>query len=316
MRCGLLELRQARNDAPKERTMESLKTTTLYKVRRATTLLTLASSTLQTMQGKKRKELQAALEKTKEENFDFERLPDETVELLFAYFDEKLTKSIVDEYRFVPEIGNIRDLGATIGVCTLCGKGDSKDEGDNHDHLRFEFKLTNTAGGEDVWCGSTCIVKHHLAVDGAATSGEAKNILAKALRDHIAWWKIETWRAEHADHAEIPKQWEAVRFLPRDLDRWGCIGQHSSEIKLMGFDQSELRHKLIRLYRPFRSAVRFYARRGFLTVKKTPAWEDAKEVLRVVKVINRALREAQGLEGDVRFDWFEKHGKQLAAQAA
>lgn len=280
-----------------------------YRVKRSTIVLALASHELKTQ---KFAPLIKSLEKVRDENFDFDRVPDKHLENVYGFLDNAITEKVLAEFRFIPRIGNVRDLGGCVGVCALCGKGDSKDEGGNEDHLRYEFKLTNQAGGEDVWTGSTCIVNHHLKVDGAANSEEAKAILTKALRQHIALWKQEAWRAEHGDHVDIPEQWSRFRFLPRQLDPWGLFGRYDVELSVVGIKRDELKHAAHRLFRPFRSATRFYERKSFLSPSKTETWLEAKSVLRQVKLADSLIREAQGItEPEARLAFFEGKAKEL-----
>ena len=147
-----------------------------YRKTRATAVLASCSNVIRAAQDT---ELTAVLAKLREKNFELARLKDSELEYVFAYFDEDMTGKIISEFRFVPELGSIRDLKRAEGHCDLCGKGDSRDDGGNEDKLRYQFKLANHAGGQDIWVGSTCIWQHGLHVDGAANADEARRFCAR-----------------------------------------------------------------------------------------------------------------------------------------
>lgn len=262
-----------------------------YRRLRATTVLAAASKTIQQMQDG---DLNEVLSKTREINFHIDRLEDEEVEVLFAYFDEELTQKIVDEFTFRRGLGNIRDLGGCVGVCDLCGKGDSRDDGANEDKIRYQFLLTNTAGGKDVWVGSTCIVQHGLHVDGARTAEEAEKILRQVMNAHKAQWKIDAWRAQHADHHEIPAQWEELRrtYVNNfDDEMWAALGvKPETKAKLA---KRVYHHVRGRGKQTFRTASKFYARKAHLTDSKTKIWMEVKQILRLTRWAMPLLTQAR-----------------------
>jgi hypothetical protein len=249
-------------------------------------------------------------------NYDFQRIAKKHMELIYAHFDDETSARVLDEFVFRPRWGHIRDLGACIGVCALCGKGDSKDTGDNEDKIRYEFLLSNTSGGTDVWCGSTCIINHHLKVDGAATSAEARKSLERAFREHKEEWKREVWRQAHPDHVDIPALYEEGCTLPSRIRYNGPLAQAEAEIGLMGISFAELERDVsVFQWRPmgaFRKAVRFYTGSRYLTPRKMPAWVVAKRVVRLVAFIERALLDGQDIDSvDERIAFFRARGEAL-----
>jgi len=264
-----------------------------YRVKRATTVLAMSSAIVRAMRGTEGDELRWALGKVKEANFDFDRLHDHVLEVLYGQFDDAFASKVLAEFRFIPARGSCRDNLACTAYCNLCGKGDSRDDGANEDHIRFEFKLTNEAGGEDVWTGSTCIINHQLKVDGAANSEEARRILQKTLREHIAFWKIEQWRAEHPEHGEIPADFEKFRWVSRDLRPYGRYRRYEVELGMVGFKLTEMATLAARLFRAMRTASRFYERRGYLTAAKTETWRTVRSVLLRLLQMERCIREAE-----------------------
>ncbi len=262
-----------------------------YKRIRGTCVMASSSHHIQKLQDK---DLDRALTRLRKVNFDMDRLSNPNVEMLYAYFDKKMSKKITDEFIFHTSIGNIQDHGACTEHCDLCGKGDSRDDGANEDKLRYTFRLTNIAGGDDIWVGSSCIFQHGLYVDGAATADEAKEILRKSLAQHMAQWKIESWQAEHPDHEDIPEQWRMFKhWSPRrlgNIEMW----------KALGIDVQELDRARWAVWKAFRTASKFYARKFHLPTNtntqrgrsKTQDWEEVKRLLAINTWTAPLLREA------------------------
>jgi len=266
-----------------------------YRRLRATSVLAAASKAVSGLQ---EEEFVAALARLREANFHLDRLDDLDVEIIYGTMDEALTKRVVDEFTFRPLMGNIRDLGACVGVCDLCGKGGSRDDDANEDRIRFQYLLTNTAGGSNVWTGSTCIVQHGLHVDGARTIEEAERILKKVMNQHKAQWKVEAWRAQHADHSDIPAQWEALRWARvRNYSpaMWAALGLPSDELAKL--ERRIYHHVRGRGKQTFRTASTFYARKAHLTESKTVLWQEVKTILRYVDWAHPLLREARNRWG-------------------
>jgi len=290
-----------------------------YRVKRSTAVLALNSVALNSQT-----HLRPALEALAAVNFDMERLDNETVETLYAGLDDTFSAKVLAEFSYVSAFGSVRDNGACIAICNLCGKGDSRDDGANRDHLRYEFKLTNSAGGADVWTGSTCIVNHSLKVQGAGNADEARRILEKSFREHLAMWRIEQWRAEHPDHGEIPNQFEQFRTLPRDLSHYGRYSRYEGEAALLGLDLTTMSREASRAFKPFRAAARKYMRdghlgfgKGLLPSEKQVAWAGAKTLLTQVVQLERDLLDAaQIIDPDARLAHFLGLREKREAEAA
>jgi len=258
-----------------------------YRRLRATTVLASHSHAVEKLQDPK---LDRALARLAKENFDMERISTRDREYFFAYFDEKLESEIISEFRWTPTLGSIRNLGAREGYCSLCGKGDSLIERENRDKLRYIFRLDNTAGGKELWVGSSCILHHGLHVDGARTAEEAERLLKKSFNAHKKQWEIEMWRASTPGHEEIPELWNTFRWLriynvPWEnfgLDRYQALREWR---RLMGALRDGSRNH-------FKGAVRQYMNRGALTPGKEQAWRDAKQF---VNGYNALTELAQGV---------------------
>ena len=266
-----------------------------YRRIRATSVLGASSQHVQRMQDA---DLNKALARLRKVNFDMDRLSNRNVELLYAHFDKKMSKKITDEFQFHASLCNIQDHGTCSAFCDLCGKGDSLDGGENQDKLRYTFKLSNHAGGEDVWVGSSCILQHGLHVDGAATAEEAKEILRKSLQAHLTQWRIEAWQAEHPDHTDIPAQWEAFRY-------WRPRTYQEAYWTALGFDVFQIDRERHAAWKRFRTASKFYARKAHLSINtntksetsKTQDWLEAKRLLKIADLVNPMIREAM----DIRY---------------
>jgi len=265
---------------------------THYRVLRSTIVLGLASSAYKAIASPK---LAQAIEVVQNNNYDFERIGAGILETLYASFDDAFTARVRDEFEFRPGAGNVMVHASREGVCALCGKGDSKDTHDNEDKTRFEFLLTNTAGGSPVWCGSTCIINFGLKVQGAATADEALRILQTDMRRALRQFEINCWRAAHPDHKMIEDHyttWCGKGPRIRNLKH-----QHFAQCVLAGVAIDELARDFDEIRVAFRTASRFYAREGHLTGKKQPAWDRVKHALAQIERVERML---QGVPADVR----------------
>jgi hypothetical protein len=256
-----------------------------YRKTRATAVLAAHSHTIAVKQDKA---LNAVLARLRAVNFDIARLKSREVEYVFAYFNAKITGQITAEFSFNAGYGAIRDLKSQGGHCDLCGKGDSRDDGGNEDKLRYQFLLHNTAGGQDIWVGSSCIWQHGLHVDGAANMEEAKEVLRKALQDHIRTWKVQDWQLANPDHETIPECWELFRrppsFRSYPVEFYEAIG-----IANYGTDLSKAYYNL---YKPLRTASKFYARKLHLTEDKTATWHAARDLAAKISEAFALFREA------------------------
>lgn len=274
-----------------------------YRRTRATAVLALASNHVARLQDD---EFVEALKALRAENFDMDRLDDEAIEVIFAVMDNELSDAVIDEFTFVPKLGNIRDLGGCVGHCDLCGKGDSRDDGANLDKIRYEYRLTNTSGGQDVWVGSTCILQHGLHVEGARSAEEAEKILRQTMQQHLRQWKIEAWRSANPDHAMIPEHWDKLR-------RTWVRTYHAREWSALGLDVHKIQRRIYHHVRgrgkqTFRTASKFYARKGFLTEGKTELWREVKRMLLVLDWAMPLLRDARYRFNSIpdRLDWLDE----------
>jgi len=279
-----------------------------YRVIRSTVVLAQHSVALKDVIDN---DLSRVLKRVERVNFDFAQLEDGDLETLYGYFDDKFMEQVKSEFVFIPHRGAIRDNHDNVAICNLCGKGDSKDTDDNEDHIRYEFLLTNTVGGTDVWCGSTCIINYGLKVKGAKTSEEAKRLLEKSLREHKRAWLIEEWQAQNGDHAQIPNQFQEFRRVPYTLRMHGVLYDNFGELQLAGFDMDALRNGAEDTWKEFRAASRFYQRNGFLTDKKMASWIEAKSILTQVSEMQSIVRTGEGATDAIqRFDHFFDIGKE------
>lgn len=257
-----------------------------YRKTRATCVLAAASAYMQSRQDAK---LMRVLAKLRKFNFDLERLVPNDLEIVMSRFNAKATAAICGEFRFVRGHGNIRCLGTRSGHCDLCGKGDSRDDGANEDKLLYEFKLTNTKGGTDVWTGSTCIWQHGLHVDGAANADEAKEILRKELQSHIKVWKVEQWQADNPDHEGIPEFWDLFREL-----RFKSYDRPESFWRAIDMDVWVLIDEWRKQFKGMRSCEKFYTRKTFLSGSKTEHWRATAAFYESFSWAFPIFREARG----------------------
>ncbi len=234
-----------------------------------TTMVLLANS--KAVQAEGREELRKALSAAAARNFDLEDMEAAYVEEIYGVVDNQLAETALSEYEFVPELGSIRDHHACVAVCELCGKGDSKGDGTNEDKLRWDYKLTNQSGGADVWAGSRCIINHALKVRGADTSEEAREVLERAMREHMNWWRQQEWQAANPGHQAMRGDLEGIWSHQAG---WSWTArQYNAELSLAGIGAQQ---DLNALWKQMRTVFKFYSRKGYLTEKKQATWEETK----------------------------------------
>lgn len=272
-----------------------------YRRLRATCVLAMNSKAINAQQNP---ELAKVFHRMQDVNYSMDRLEDQEIEVLYASFDDKVTSQVLEEFTFVPKLGHIRDLGGCVGTCDLCGKGDSRDDGANEDKIRYQFKLINTDGGTDVWVGSSCILQHGLHVEGARTAEEADKILRRTMQQHLRQWKIEQWRAENPDHMKIPEHWDQLRrsaVWTYDHEEWAALRLDRDVLNKAIYNHVRGRGK-----KTFRTASKFYSRKGFLTEEKTEIWEDVKRLLKTLSWALPLLR-----QGRTEYPWFRQKAARL-----
>lgn len=279
---------------------ERNKNKTHYRVLRSTVVLALSSHVINDILDK---DLKKAIAQVQKKNYQFDQIDPVTLEVLYAAFDDDFTKKVRDEFIFYPGKGSVRVHASAIGVCELCGKGDSKETGDNRDHLRIEFQLKNIAGGKDTWCGSTCIVNFGLKVDGAATAEEAERLLGMSMRQAVRQFEIDAWRASNAGHEDIPGEYQELRNLVTTAEHY--TRDYFGEMILLNLDPEQLGRVVRDILRQMRVSSRFYQREGYLTPKKQDGWVLARWALKQIRLTQRALDAARDIrDADARFEHF------------
>lgn len=233
-------------------------------------------------------------------NFDLSASESKTLEYAFAKLDDEVMKRVRDEFEFVKGLTSIRNHKACIATCALCGKGDSKDDGTNLDKLQYDFRLSNFAGGQELWVGSNCIVNFGLKVRGAETSEEARAILERNLRECMSLWKKEAWRNDHPDHVEMEQHYKALESATADFKYYGRYGQMKHDIVLLGQTQEAVFRRCQALLRPMRNALRFYRRADYLTEQKSEVWRSTKGLLHSLRWLMTTLDSVHDTWGDRR----------------
>jgi len=230
-------------------------------------------------------------------NYDLSAAKSLALEHAFAKLDDEVMGRARDEFEFVRGRTSIRNHGACIASCALCGKGDSKDDGTNQDKLQYDFCLTNTQGGTDLWVGSNCILNFGLKVRGAATSEEARAILERNLRECMSIWKKEAWRNDNPEHARIAEHFAALERLCHDFRWYGRYGSMKGDILTLGQTQEGVFRRCQAAVQPMRNALRFYERADYLTDAKAVAWKEARRLLHSLQWLVAQLDAAQNKNG-------------------
>ena len=170
-------------------------------------------------------------------------------ETLYATVDEDLANKSRDE--FVANTDSITDHRHNDTHCKLCG----------HQHIRFEFELTNDhEGGSSVLTGSQCIETYGLNVDGEGTAEDALRALRGAITRAKRIANREDWREAHPDH-------EADMAELRQC--YGELRMKQSPWKLYRHLNSNWKDRCKRMVTKSRAVLKYYDREGFLTDGRT-----------------------------------------------
>lgn len=206
--------------------------------------------------------LKPVLLKLKIRNWQFDALAKSELELIYGLVNEALCLQVLSEYEVTT--GSMRDYGFPWwrggsdpvwfdGVhevdCRLCG----------HKHNRYEFLASNTAGGTDIWMGSTCIRKFGLTVDGESTAEAAWSKLSKAMNVSKKAQTRKQWQDDHPDHdAVMNKVAEASDLVDHHTGRstWNNL-PHGMWRRMKAYSKK------------MKGAVRYYYKNDYLTNQRT-----------------------------------------------
>ena len=223
-----------------------------------------------------------ALEAARDADWDLRKLNQEMVELIYSEMDATFEAEVQSEFEADPNF--LIDLGASMGVCPLCG----------HSPIRWLFQVQNTKGGGSIQCGSECIIQYGIAVMGAETAEHARKILAEKIRKAMRALEIKTWHEETG----FEEMW--LRALDASLARINRGNEGYRTTRSAWYKRIKDLPKL----------VRFYERNGWLNTRKR--WDEWA----------RLVNFARGFDTQIRSDiprpgpWQSKAEKTLAAQKA
>lgn len=192
-------------------------------------------------------------------------------EILYTHLDNDLCAAALSEWDV--ETHRMRDWGfpfwrsdykewwdgQTRKVdCRLCGHRDN----------RYEFPLVNVKNNEEIWTGSTCIVKYGVTVDGEACAEEALGKLRAIMGKSKKAQTRHEWRAAHPDSdAVIAKIEEALPVCNAQYITWRikkACDDDGTQILPWNFDsQRRLLGKWAR------ATVKYYKKNGYLTPQRT-----------------------------------------------
>lgn len=210
------------------------------------------------------KELKEALAKLPALDWDVYKLPQKDIELIYATFDDGLEETIREEFVADPDflIDFYRDGTLPENCfCPLCG----------HEHIRWCFNIQNVAGGQDVKCGSVCILTHGLCVKGAETAEEARKALEAAIRRRMKKYEIEAWLK---DHPEFPGAFGLVLAALKALRDIPAPNFTNTEEYTRWYNA---RYSAIRMTVRLRKLQKFYDRTGWLNTRIK--WEEWRKIV-------------------------------------
>ena len=130
--------------------------------------------------------------------------------------------------------------------------------------------VENTRGGQEIKCGSECILTYGIAVKGAETAEAAKKLLETAIRKAIKKAKIITWHKEYGFEGDfLTVAQNALLRIRRGLSGEWTVSWVERHRRL-----SEVAHA----QRELSQLITFYRQHGWLNTKTR--WESWLRVAR------------------------------------
>ena len=142
--------------------------------------------------------------------------------------------------------------------CRLCGHRDN----------RYEFPLVNRLNGNEIWTGSTCIVKYGVTVDGEACAETALGNLRKVMAQSKKAQTKHEWCEEHPDaDAMMDRVRAAMSLANRRYINWkirNATDDDDNRLLPLNFDSQR---RLIAIWG--RAAIKYFDKNGYLTPQRT-----------------------------------------------
>ena len=182
-------------------------------------------------------------------DWKLDALSDVEKETLYATVDENLANAAKDEFQADLRTA-VDHRHNTDEWCKLCG----------HQHIRFEFDLINTAGGQSTKTGSTCIETYGLNVDGEGTAEQALIALHGAINRLKRVAEKEDWQKAHPEH---------VAEMDRLRGLYGTLRMNQQPWKLYRFLNDNWNKRCRSMVTRTRAILKYYDREGFLTEKRS-----------------------------------------------
>jgi len=223
-------------------------------------------------------DLEAVIEVLRDEHgWNRHKLSKLELESIYAHLDSDLCTEALAEWNV--ESHRMRDWGFPFWRpdyhewydgkhravdCRLCGHRDN----------RYEFPLVNTTNGNEIWTGSTCIVKYGVTVDGDACAETALQKLRDIMGKSKNAQKRHQWQEEHPEaEAAIDRIRAALPICNRKYIPWNilnvCDAVTGDRVLPHNF---ESQRKLLGKWG--RAAVKYFDKNEMLTPQRTEElWE-------------------------------------------
>jgi hypothetical protein len=239
--------------------------------------------------------INSALDRIHDCGYDMTAVAREDLELVYATVDAELCAQVLSEFEV--DTSTMRDYGFPFWRVLRSGRTISKATTPNwfhgvhevdcrlcgHKHNRYEFLARNTAGGEDIWMGSTCIGKYGLVVDGEATAEAALKALNKAKSVSKQAQTKAAWQADN------PGYEATIEALSGALS--SCVSYVGySQFALLPMYRGEFQNRRHNLAKSLRGALTYYRKHGYLTPKRTTDVLTNRAVLREARLITTLYR--------------------------
>ena len=217
-------------------------------------------------------DLAAVVERLRDDyNWDRNRLTKIELESVYAHLDSEICQQALSEWD--AETLRMRDWGFPFWRndyaswwdgenravdCKLCG----------HKHNRYEFPIVNAVNGNEIWTGSTCIVKYGVTVDGDGCAETALAKLRGIMGKSKTAQKRDAWEKEHPDAEATIDRIRAVmgvcsrKYMPWSLKN--VVDEDGVRILTYTFERQR-----VAIRKWGKAAIKYFDKHGMLTPKRT-----------------------------------------------
>ena len=198
-------------------------------------------------------------------DYRLDRLPPFERQVIYGRTVPEIMPDIIAE--FDARTDTIRDHHPHTTTCELCGKRG----------IRWEFEIYNLNNSQSIRCGSSCIEKYGLSVDGTAPGEAAVRVLRNAISRAKRQQVREAWQAKHPLFIESTSSILVAMLWCMNHDDY----DRKRRARRVSYHYEDIRYQA---YDTVRKILRFHRKNGYLTDRKTREWKEA--IAKAARVLN------------------------------